>query len=415
VGGGLVYVAGETVSQDFPVTSMVLHAGLADTFVAGLDWLGPVDATPPTSQVAALAASQASATFTVAWSGSDTGSGVRDYSIYVSIDGGAFTVWQSQTTATSASYAGQPGHMYAFYSIARDEGGNIEAAKSAAEASTRVADPNCAVSVSAGSRMIPASGGNLAVQVTSACAWTVVARDAWLGPAMSSHSGSGTLNLNVAANSGVSRLGVVAIGNQSLTFLQRSNVQRFQDVPVNAPYADYISLLHQFGITGGCSTSPPLYCPSETLTRGQMAMFVTRALNAAAGVPLTYNPAQYFQDVGPAHLFFGGVQRIKELGITAGCSVTPPLYCWDEQILQGQMAVFTIKSWQIATNTPTLSYPTQQLFTDVAPNHLFYAYIQKMKELGIWAGCGSNQYCWDAPVTREQAAVQIVRGFFGAP
>jgi hypothetical protein len=32
------------------------------------------------------------------------------------------------------------------------------------------------------------------------------------------------------------------------------------------------------GITAGCSTAPPLYCPDDPLTRGQMAVFLSKAL-----------------------------------------------------------------------------------------------------------------------------------------
>ena len=32
------------------------------------------------------------------------------------------------------------------------------------------------------------------------------------------------------------------------------------------------------GITGGCSVSPPLFCPADPLTRGQMAVFLAKAL-----------------------------------------------------------------------------------------------------------------------------------------
>ena len=53
--------------------------------------------------------------FTVTWSGSDDagGSGIATYNVYVSDDGGPFTLWQSDTTATSATYTGQAGHTYA--------------------------------------------------------------------------------------------------------------------------------------------------------------------------------------------------------------------------------------------------------------------------------------------------------------
>ena len=76
--------------------------------------------------------------FDVAWSGTDSGSGVAAYTVYVSDSGGAWTVWQPSTTATTATYPGVAGHSYAFYVLASDGAGNVEAAKSTAEATITV-------------------------------------------------------------------------------------------------------------------------------------------------------------------------------------------------------------------------------------------------------------------------------------
>jgi hypothetical protein len=102
-------------------------------------WLNTIDNTPPTSSVQPLPSTEPSGSFTVNWSGTDIGAGVQDYTIYVSDNGGSFTAWQQNTTATSATYTGQPGHTYGFYSIARDLVANVEAAKTNAEATTMVA------------------------------------------------------------------------------------------------------------------------------------------------------------------------------------------------------------------------------------------------------------------------------------
>ena len=53
----------------------------------------------------------------------------------------------------------------------------------------------------------------------------------------------------------------------------------FQDVPVNDPFAPWIEKLAADGITGGCSTNPPLFCPNQPVTRGSMAVFLTRTFN----------------------------------------------------------------------------------------------------------------------------------------
>ncbi|MGO8790136.1 MAG: choice-of-anchor D domain-containing protein [Terriglobia bacterium] len=101
-------------------------------------WLNTMDNTPPTSSVQSLPSTEPNASFTVSWSGTDIGSGINNYTIYASDNGGAFTAWQQNTTATSATFAGQVGHTYGFYSIATDLVGNTESSKSSAEASTMV-------------------------------------------------------------------------------------------------------------------------------------------------------------------------------------------------------------------------------------------------------------------------------------
>jgi Bacterial Ig-like domain (group 3) len=105
-------------------------------------WLNTLDVTAPVSSVAALPAAEITtsptATFTVNWSGTDAGSGIASYNIYVSDNGGALTLWQSAVTTTSASYTGTLGHTYGFYSIATDKAGNIEAAKTSPDTSTTV-------------------------------------------------------------------------------------------------------------------------------------------------------------------------------------------------------------------------------------------------------------------------------------
>jgi Beta-propeller repeat len=101
-------------------------------------WTNTLDNTPPTSQVMPLPGTELCTNFNVQWSGTDLGSGIANYTIYVSDNGRAFTAWQTNTTATSAVYNGQVGHSYGFYSIAQDLVGNIEPGKSSAEATTQV-------------------------------------------------------------------------------------------------------------------------------------------------------------------------------------------------------------------------------------------------------------------------------------
>ena len=52
----------------------------------------------------------------------------------------------------------------------------------------------------------------------------------------------------------------------------------FNDVPTTDPGFRWIEAFAAAGITSGCSVSPPLYCPDNTVTRRQMAVFVAKAL-----------------------------------------------------------------------------------------------------------------------------------------
>ena len=93
----------------------------------------------PVSSVAPLPATEASTTFDVNWSGSDVGGpGIASYDVYVSDDGGRFTLWQTDTTATSAQFGGLNAHTYSFYSVATDNVGNQQAVPSAAQATTTI-------------------------------------------------------------------------------------------------------------------------------------------------------------------------------------------------------------------------------------------------------------------------------------
>jgi len=97
-----------------------------------------IDATKPVSHVTALPATATSPNFNVQWSGTDATSGLSNYTIYVSDNGGPFASWLSNVTSSQAYYTGSLLHTYGFYSIAADNAGNQESPKTAAEATTHV-------------------------------------------------------------------------------------------------------------------------------------------------------------------------------------------------------------------------------------------------------------------------------------
>ena len=105
-------------------------------------WTNTLDNDAPISAVQVLP-TQSPASFTVQWTGTDTiakvaGSGLKDYTIYVSDNGGAFTPWLTNTTDTQDTYVGALGHTYAFISQARDNTYNVEPLRTVADATTTV-------------------------------------------------------------------------------------------------------------------------------------------------------------------------------------------------------------------------------------------------------------------------------------
>lgn len=207
-------------------------------------WLNTLDNTPPSSMVAALPSTESCSSFQVVWSGTDVGSGVKDFTIFVSDDGAAFAPWLTDTPATSATYSGQPGHTYSFYSIAEDQVGNVEAAKTSAEATTQTnATPACGRPSLAG-RILSSSlsGTTLTVNLQLTDTGAGDARNIQIGDfRLRVLTGTGTVSYLGALPVSV---GDVLIGNATtltLTFSVPSSITKFvltedgtlQDVPGN--------------------------------------------------------------------------------------------------------------------------------------------------------------------------------------
>lgn len=98
----------------------------------------------------------------------------------------------------------------------------------------------------------------------------------------------------------------------------------FADVPAGAPNQKEIEGIYFAGITGGCQSSPQLlYCPSDAVTRAQMAVF----LLVAKGVtpPPCTTPA--FTDVPCSSPYAPYVNELAREGVTTGCATNPPQYC----------------------------------------------------------------------------------------
>ena len=302
----------------------------------------------------------------------------------------------TNTTATSYTPATLTSNTtYYWQIVAKNSGGSA----SSAIFSFTTFNSSCSFAATPSAVLIGYAGGSASVTVTAGtgCAWTTTSSAPWLTiTSGSSGTGNGGISITANSNTGTAQIAYLNFANQQVGVMQAGSpsVQTFNDVSTADPYFDYVSLMSNYGITVGCQTSPPLYCPSESATRAEMAVFIVRGIDLATGASLTFPTTADFQDVPSSGVtdsqYFDYVQRLAQLGITVGCQSSPPLFCPDEPIPQGEMAVFVIRAWMLANNVATLTYPTTPIFNDVPSTDLYFPFIQKMGQMGFWTGCGGR-------------------------
>jgi photosystem II stability/assembly factor-like uncharacterized protein len=198
--------------------------------------------------------------------------------------------------------------------------------------------------------------------------------------------------------------GKLIIACDGRLFIQ--NKVTFSDVPASHWAWPHIESIYNVGITHGCSSNPLLYCPSSVVTRDQMAVFLLKGRHGASYVP----PAAtgVFADVPTDYWAAAWIEQLAAEGITAGCSVTPKLYCPSITVTRDQMAVFLLRAKHGYSYTPPAP---SSVFFDVPIGYWSAAWIEQLAAEGITAGCGNSNYCPTNPVTRDQMAVFLQRNF----
>ena len=161
------------------------------------------------------------------------------------------------------------------------------------------------------------------------------------------------------------------------------------------------------GLTGGCATSPPEFCPDDIVTRAQAAIFLIRGILGRGVLP---PPATggVFDDVTPTTFGAPWIEHLGVLGLTAGCG--PRRYCPAASLQRDQAAVLLLRARHGAGYQPPA--PTGAVFADVPPSHPFAAWIEQLAREGITAGCGqAARFCPEGLITRAEMAVLLVRTF----
>jgi len=179
----------------------------------------------------------------------------------------------------------------------------------------------------------------------------------------------------------------------------------FLDVPPGAFARAEIGAVFNARVTAGCGLHA--YCPSSSVTRAQMAVFL---LKASLGSAYTPPPATgtIFADVAATDFAADWIEDLYSRGITGGCATSPLRYCPTASVTRAQMAVFLLKAEHGAGYTPPAC---QGVFGDVACPSLFADWIEQLAAEGVTAGCGGGNYCPAVPQTRAQMAVFLTRTF----
>ena len=162
-----------------------------------------------------------------------------------------------------------------------------------------------------------------------------------------------------------------------------------------------INWLAAEGITKGCNPpSNTRFCPNASVTRGQMAAFLVRALGYT-----TNPPGDRFTDDNGS-IFEADIEKLAAAGVTKGCN--PPSntrFCPNASVTRGQMAAFLVRALGYTTNPPG------DRFTD-DNGSIFEADIEKLAAAGVTKGCNppsNTRFCPNASVTRGQMAAFLHR------
>ena len=111
---------------------------------------------------------------------------------------------------------------------------------------------------------------------------------------------------------------------------------RFSDVDAGSFYAPFVERMAELGVTAGCADSR--FCPDDTVTRAQMAVFLSSAYDLPEG------PDPGFSDVPADAWYAAHVARLAASGITAGCATSPARFCPRQDTSRAQMATFLFKA-----------------------------------------------------------------------
>ena len=190
--------------------------------------------------------------------------------------------------------------------------------------------------------------------------------------------------------------------------LDHSSTSTFVDVPVSDGTWSSIEAIYSAGITGGCGTTPLIYCPTTPVTRAQMAVFLERGMHGSSYNPPAVGSNTGFNDVSANYWAAAWIKQLATDGITGGCGSGN--YCSELPVTRAQMAIFLLRAKYGTSYTPP-AVEGSTGFSDVPVDYWAAAWIKQLAAEGITSGCGNGSYCPEIPITRAQMAVFMAKIF----
>jgi hypothetical protein len=117
----------------------------------------------------------------------------------------------------------------------------------------------------------------------------------------------------------------------------------FTDVPETSPFCRWIEELANRGVVSGCGTG--VYCPTNPVTREQMAIFVLATLDPTLNPPACV-PPNLFTDVPETSPFCRWIEELANRGVVSGCGTG--VYCPTNPVTREQMAVFLAATFSLS-------------------------------------------------------------------
>jgi hypothetical protein len=193
----------------------------------------------------------------------------------------------------------------------------------------------------------------------------------------------------------------VAIEVQSLP-------QSFLDVPPDHWAYDYIEVLYRQGYVAGCSVDPLMYCPDQTMTRAESAVFIERGLHGAGHMPIQPTE-QSFADVPLGEWFAKWTSALLDDGYTAGCGTDPLIYCPLQEHTRTEGCVFFLRMLNGAEYVPP---DAEGAFSDVPLEYWGAKWIEAAYNAGLIPACATTpelRFCPDDPLDRAMTAYMMVQ------